>query len=335
MLPDHCHRRIDVSAETDVEAARAIAASLAEGLLSEGDAGRFDAALAVVGGHLVAQPGGGTMLVRRFGRRAGMECVAFDRGPGFADSEAAMAEEAGNGFASLRRSVERFAVHAAPGVGTAVLVRVLRPGMTDVVTGDEVIAEGGVVMVTRRGAEYCGDGWFIRPDGVAAVINGTPDDARSAAIARRVETIVSATVPGITSQMVIGAIRRGFANKVDTTVAALRMDGRAVDYTALGTVPAAVVRRTTVTSLSGRWAMVGYNPHVPASVHILWQPGDNVLMSSEGCGRLPTLFLNRDLHEVDPTLAAAILMRDGGQPDHDHTVVVLRNRARLPPETAT
>lgn len=326
MLPDHCHRRIDVATDADIVAARGIASALSAGTLEAAEAGRFDALVAALGGHLSGRLGGGTLLLRRWGRREGMECLAYDR-----DAAGDMVES--DSLRTVRARADRFAVHRTPGIGTAMLARVLRPGCSD----DPVpgtVAMVGAVMVAKPDAERCGDGWFFRasgpsskdaPSGVALVVDGVADNDGAAERARRIEAVVGATAAGLSPQMVIGAIRRDFDMMVDATAAVLRIDGRAVDYTALGTVAGAVVRRTDITSLAARWAMVGYNPVVPACVHLLWKPGDHVVLHSDGCARLPVLFIERDLHEVDPTLAAVVLLRDGTAWDDDQTIVVLRN----------
>ncbi len=335
MFPDHCHRRIDVASAADLAAAKALASALGDGVLAGADAGRLDAVVGILGAHALAQPEGGSLLLRRWGR-AGVECLAYDR-TALPDGASEPRE-----FAAARAGADRFEMHATPGVGIAVLARVLQPGCSDEPPVG-MTARVGAVMVVKPGAAHCGDGWFVRCDGLAEepvsgglalVVDGVAGDAASAAAARRIEAIVAATAPGLSPQMVIGAIRRDFANAVGTTAAILRFDGASVDYTALGTVAGAVVRQRTMTSLAARWAMVGYNPQVPASVHLLWMPGDHVVLHSDGCERLPILFIERDLHRVDPTLAAVVLLRDGLARDDDQTVVVLRNIATPAREAA-
>lgn len=329
MLPDHCHRRIDILSTAALSRSTEMAASLASGILSAADAARFDAIVRRLVVRLAGRDGGGTILMRRFGRHDGVECIALDRGPGFADSDAALAEGGADGLAEIRRLSDEFALHSDADCGTAVLLRVAGPGRDRPSCRGLRVVEGGAVMSVPPGVGDCAAGWLVRPDGLAALIGGNAglqsDPARSAAQARRIETVVSATVSGIPTAMVIGAVRQACGAGPEINVAALRLTGDAVDYTALGSVPAAVVRGQGVTSLSARWAMIGYNPHVPGCVHLDWAPGDHVVLSSEGCGRLPGLFIRRRLHDTDPTLAAAVLMRDGEIPPGDHTVMVLRN----------
>ncbi|CAO3416588.1 hypothetical protein [Azospirillum doebereinerae] len=325
MLPDHCHRRIAVAAPADAGAARELAATLGDGVLTENDAGRLDAVVAALAADLLDHPAGGTLLLRRWGRRQGVECLAYSNREIVSDALTATGAQA-----------DRFATHVTPGVGTVTLARVLRPGCSDGPSPTDT-ALTGVAMVARADAASCADGWFIRCNGdgsgIALVVDGTTGDPSSADASRRTEAVVAATAPGLSPQMVIGAVRRDAATApshettAGVTAAILRFDGTAVDYTALGTVAGAVVRRHDVTSLAARWAMVGYNPQMPASVHLLWKPGDHVVLHSDGCARLPVLFIERGLHEIDPTLAAAVLLRDGGLADDDRTVIVLRNVA--------
>lgn len=330
MLPDHCHRRLDVASARDAGAARELAAGLGEGMLDRDGAGRLDFVVGSLTARLLEHPEGGTLLLRRWARGQGVECIAYDR-----DGVAANSAPS-DGAGAVRAKADRFAAHATPGVGTTTLVRVLRAGCFDATaTGGAVPA--GAVMVAKPGGTTCADGWFLRgasgPDsGLALVVDGLAGDAAGAARTRRAEAVAAATAPGLSPQMVVGAIRRDAeAGAPGVTAAVLRFDGASVDYTALGTVAGAVVRQRQVTSLAARWAMVGYNPTMPASVHLLWGAGDHVVLHSDGCARLPSLFVERGLHRVDPTLAAAVLLRDGGLWDgerqDDCTVIVLRNQS--------
>lgn len=329
MLPDHCHRRIDIDSTAALYRSTETAALLASGVLSEAGAARLDEIVGRLAHRLAGYAAGGILLLRRFGRRDGVECLALDRGPGHRNIDAALADEA---LRAVRLLADEFSLHTAPDCGTAILARVAgSPSRTQIdpaVSLGRGVVEGGAVMTARPGAEGCSDGWFLRPDGLAALICGSDDGGgsrSSAALARRIETVVSATVSGIPAPMVIAAVRQSCGAGLVANVAALRLTGSTVDYTALGSIPGAVVRDSGLTSLSARWAMIGYNPHVPGCVHLDWRPGDHVVLSSEGCGRLPGLFIKRQLHKVDPTLAAAVLMRDGEVPPGDHTVMVLRN----------
>ena len=228
-------------------------------------------------------------------------------------------------MAAAQDHADQFASHVTPAISSALLARVWRAGGGDT-SNPRAAVDVGAVMVARSDSDSCGDGWFFRCDnadhGVALVVDGLPG---ADAIARRTEAVVAATTPGLSPQMVVGAIRRDVADARTGTVAVLRVSDEAVDYTALGTVAGAVIRDRKVTSLAARWAMVGYNPQIPACVHLVWAAGDHVILHSDGCARLPVLFIERGLHRVDPTLAAAVLLRDGEAQDDDQTILILRN----------
>jgi hypothetical protein len=323
MLPTHCHHRVDVASTADINKARRWAMTLAEGALPDIDGQRLDAVVSALGERASRLVGGATFLMRRRGAD-GVECLTFDRHPpaDFDDGDPDAAA-----LALARAQADQFASHITPSIGSAHLARVWRMDGHAAPFPDAVV-DVGTVMVARPGAETCGDGWFFRCDnpnnGVAVVIDGMPGASASA---RRIEAVAAATTPGLSPQMVVGAIRRDIADTQTGTVAVLRISGEAVDYTALGTVAGAVIRDRKVTSLAARWAMVGYNPQIPACVHLLWAAGDHVILHSDGCARLPVLFIERNLHSVDPTLAAAVLLRDGTATDDDQTILILRNTA--------
>ncbi len=379
MFPDHGHRRISVASPDDIATARRIAAERADGVLAAEEAARLDRLVAALCGHALSRPDG-TLLIARMRSGAGVECLAYDRDPATAELPPDMVQGLGADLEAARRLADRFHIHATPGIGSALLVRVLRPGADDSPPAD-AMAEAGAVMVARQGGEAVRRGpfidhWFVRcspargpdgPCGIALMIDGEtePDDqaadqeaggagekAPSGPFTRmtpkviaQVEKVVAATVPDLPAPVVVNAIRRDLRVRPElglshdpvlkrigrSALAILRFDGKAVDYTALGTLAGAVVRPQEILALGARWAMVGFNPLAPASVHLLWGPGDHVVLYTSGCARLPALFIHRDLHKVDPTLAALVLLRDGVVRDDDHTILVLRNRVdRVP-----
>ncbi len=390
MFPDHGHRRITVASPDDIATARRIAAERAEGVLEPDEAARLDRLVAALAEHALGLPDG-TLLIARMRSGAGVECLAYDRDPATAEPPAPSERDAGLGIAleMVRAQADRFHVHVTPGIGSALLARVLRPGADDAPPADAMV-QTGAVMVERSGgeAERGGpfiDHWFVGcaparggygPCGIALMIDGDtvaggnagvdaaagsdsgggdvygpppyPPTVMTPAVIRQVETVVAATVPGLPAPMVVNAIRRDLKGRPElglsedkalaqigrAAVAVLRFDAKAVDYTALGTVAGAVVRPQELTALGARWAMIGFNPLAPAAVHLLWGPGDHVVLYTGGCARLPALFIRRDLRTVEPTLAALVLLRDGAMCDDDHTILVLRNRADQGPASA-
>ncbi|MBK1837594.1 hypothetical protein JHL17_09225 [Azospirillum sp. YIM B02556] len=392
MFPDHGHRRIAVASPDDIATARRIAAEQAEGVLAADEASRLDRLVTAAADHALGRPSG-TLLIARMRSGAGIECLAYDRDPATAELPVSSAEDAPRGLSAaldaVRTQADRFHIHATPGIGSALLARVLRLGADDA-PPDDALAQAGAVMVERSGGKAARGGPFLDhwsvtcaparngdgPCGIALMIDGdTAADAVDAVsgvgsgadfaedggkgdghspasltmmtpeVVRQVEAVVGATVPGLPAPVVVNAIRRDLKGRPElglshdrtlarigrSAVAVLRFDADAVDYTALGTLAGAVVRPQEITALGARWAMVGFNPLAPASVHLRWGPGEHVVLYTGGCARLPALFIHRRLHEVEPTLAALVLLRDGVVRDDDHTILVLRNRAdRMP-----
>ncbi|SMF66328.1 hypothetical protein SAMN02982917_3489 [Azospirillum oryzae] len=386
MFPDHGHRRIAVASPDDIATARRIAAERAEGVLAADEAARLDRLVAALAEHALGRPDG-TLLIARMRSGAGVECLAYDRDPATTEPPAPSEGDApaglGIGLETVRAQADRFHIHVTPGIGSALLARVLRPGADDAPPADAMV-QTGAVMVERSGGEAARGGpfidhWFVRcaparggdgPCGIALMIDGDtvaggiagvnpegadvygppryPPTVMTPGVIRQVETVVAATVPGLPAPMVVNAIRRDLKGRPElglsedrslaqigrAAVAVLRFDAKAVDYTALGTVAGAVVRPQELTALGARWALIGFNPLAPAAVHLLWGPGDHVVLYTGGCARLPALFIRRDLRMVEPTLAALVLLRDGAVCDDDHTVLVLRNRADQVPASA-
>lgn len=339
MLPQHCHSRVRVAEQADLAAVRGLAADLAAtaGLSAEA-AGRLQLIVSELATNLLRHAaGGGVVMLRVLDPPRAVECIGLDQGPGIADLGAALADRAvhgsgaggslGYGLGAVRRLADHFDIHSEPAAGTAILARVAQgPSGAPMLPFD-----WGAVMLPMSGAAHCGDGWVVHRSGLVAVIDGLGHGEGAAIAARRAEALIHASPDEADPRAVLVAIHQALRNTRGAVVAVARIGARDIAWSSVGNVTALLLRRAgEATSLPGRWGIVGYNASPPPTALEAWAPGDHLILHSDGCARLAQVFAERRLRHVDPTLAAAILLRDGGGAIDDQTVLVLRNPESCP-----
>ncbi|WP_049766623.1 ATP-binding protein [Rhodospirillum centenum] len=349
MLPLHCHHRVRIDGPADLAAARGVcAALLARGDLDAEAAGRLHLIVAELGSNLIRHAGGGTLLLRctvppvspgsgpgAAAGGCGIECLSLDRGPGIADLDGALADRhdpepgpgrsLGYGLGAVRRLADRFAIQSRPGEGTVVLARVRDRGQPPP-PADPGAFEHGAVMLPMAGCDDCGDGWMVRQDGLALLVDGLGHGEPAGVVARRAETVFAALPPGCDPQAALADLHAALRGTRGAAATVVRLRPDAVDYAAVGNITAALVTRTGSAALNSRWGVIGYNAAPPPTASLPWGPGDHVVLHSDGCSGLVPLFAGSPLRHVDSVLAAAILLRDGIGRIDDQSVLVLANR---------
>ncbi|WP_051341203.1 SpoIIE family protein phosphatase [Azospirillum halopraeferens] len=349
MLPHHCHHRVHVAAQSDLTTARGVLANLTAGMagdtaVGEDVVGRSRLVVAELATNLIRHAGGGVLLLRGLGaaevpgsacgRPAGIECLSLDKGPGIADIADALADRQdgdpapggglGYGLGAVRRLSDRFDIHTGPGVGTAVLARVHpRNGTMPPTPGPFA---WGVAMVPMTGCDACGDGWSVRPDGLALVVDGLGHGEAASVAARRAEAVFAAAPADQDVRDVLVAIHEALRGTRGAVACVLRLHRTDVEFSSIGNITGAVLSRRGHIPLGGRWGVVGYNAVPPPATRVPWEPGDQLVLHSDGCSQLMNLVTDRHLRHADPALAAAVLMRDGVGRIDDQTVLVLANR---------
>ncbi|MDO9712956.1 ATP-binding protein [Paracraurococcus lichenis] len=352
MLPVHCHHRVHIASQADLVTARAVMTELiADADLDEEDLGRVRIIVAELATNLLRHAGGGVLLLRRqlaadaSGRALvganGVECLALDRGPGIADLEVALAgrrnlnafpgqgqgQGLGHGLGAVRRLSDRFDIHSEPGLGTAVMAQVQGRGSQALPMSLVTFPFGvGATMLPMTGCSACGDGWAARPDGLVLVVDGLGHGDAASAAARCVESVFSTVPADQDLQAILAAIHSALRGTRGAAVMVLRLGATTVEVSAIGNIAGKVLSRAGAIPLGSRWGIVGYNAAPPPSACVPWHPGDLVILHSDGCVRLTDLVDERHLRHVDPTLAAAVLLRDCTVRVDDQTIMVLANR---------
>jgi anti-sigma regulatory factor (Ser/Thr protein kinase) len=325
---------ITVADASQVGEARRRVVRLADTLgFDEAACGRLAVLATEVSTNLVRHGGGGRLLVSCVGDGAarGIELLALDRGPGIASVREALrdgystAGTPGTGLGAMSRVADGFDLHSAPGVGTAVLMRIWSPPRTVAVA--VAALEVGGVSVPAPGEDACGDGWaFEHAAGVTRVlvVDGLGHGPDAARVAREAVAIFR-TAAGSPSA-IVERLHQGLRPTRGGAVGVAEVDvGRAlVRFAGVGNIAGIVVGREGVRHLVSHSGIVGHEVRRIDEFSYPWPASALLVLHSDGVATHWDLARYAGLARCDPVLVAGVLYRDFARGRDDATVVVAR-----------
>ncbi len=282
--------------------------------------------------NLVKHGGGGTLVVDRFddadGR--GIELMALDRGTGMADVGDCLADgystagSPGTGFGAITRQSDRLAVFSRPGLGTAVMARLIFQPAGEQPSRTEL----GAVSASYPGETVCGDHWAFgagRTGRTLLVADGSghgSEAARAALTAAQIfnDHLDDECVP------LVDRLHRGLASTRGAALAVARIDTTEslVRFVGIGNIAG------TLVSDGGVRRMVSHNGtagHVAPRIREFTYPFTGkplVILHSDGLSTKWGLADYPGLAASHPSLIAGILFRDHRRARDDAAVVVVR-----------
>lgn len=328
------HTAFPMGDASRVGEARRHAALLADQCgLDELAAGRLAIVVTELATNLLRHAQGGRLLLSGRRGRAEVEVITIDRGPGIADVERSMGDgfssggTPGTGLGAVRRLAQVFDLHSSVPEGTVIVARV-RSGPADM--QGESAFQVGALSLAAPGETVCGDGWGFALDGEQAtlvVVDGLghgPDAARAADEALDTFAQAPEAPPREQLERVHQRLRttRGAAVLLlhaDAAGSTLRSAGAG---NVVGRVVSGVIDRTILT----QHGTAGVVIRTPEQASLPWPPHALIVVCSDGIetrwkpGTLAPLLAR------DPTLAAAVLLRDHCRGHDDATVAVLRRK---------
>jgi anti-sigma regulatory factor (Ser/Thr protein kinase)/FixJ family two-component response regulator len=316
--------------------ARRHAAQLSAALgFDEVAAGRVALVVTELGTNLVKHARAGRLLLasREFsGGPADIEILSIDEGPGMGDVSRSMRDgfstggTPGTGLGAIKRLSDDFDVYSAAPTGTLIVSRVRARG-----AGTDSRVRFGVVAICAPGESVSGDGWSLAADGpkvsllMADGLGHGPmaEEAAQAAVAHFRNRPFQDLSDMI--QTTHGLLRstRGAA----LAVARLDADASTIQSTGAGNVVTRVVSGTSDKTLLSQHGTVGLQIRKPEEVSAPWPAYAAVVMHTDGVmQRWPGATISPLLGR-DPSLAAALLLRDFCRGRDDATVMVVRRKA--------
>ena len=257
-----------------------------------------------------------------------IEILSVDNGPGIRDLSLAMrdgfstAGSPGTGLGAVQRLASDFDIHSEVGKGTVILAR-LRAGPRP-----KQAFQWGVVALPAPGETVCGDSWGVAFDGQRAAIlvadglgHGVhAAQASQAAADQFVKKPFAELKSALDEAHVILRITRGAA----VTRALIDAESDALLSVGAGNVAIRVVSGTFNRSMLAQYGTVGVQMRRVEETRMAWPPHALVVCHSDGLqSRWPPEAVE-PLIGHDPTLAAAVLVRDFGRGRDDVTVLVVR-----------
>jgi anti-sigma regulatory factor (Ser/Thr protein kinase) len=305
------------------------------------DAGRLALVVTELGTNLHRHAKGGRLLVAQRAAWREVEIVAIDDGPGIPDVALAMqdghssASTPGTGLGAVRRLADDFDIHSAQPEGTVAVARVreTKPVQEGAAAGTPWAAapvEIGAICLPAPHETECGDGWAFACRGeeasllVADGLGHGPEAAKAAraaigAFARAPHDDLRETVKRVHAEL---RTTRGAA------VCALRVDAAAaaVRYSGAGNIVGRVLSGVFDKSLVTQHGTAGLQIRNPETTALELPPHALVVLHSDGIDTRWTPERIRPLLQRDPTLVAAVLLRDHTRHRDDATVVVIRRK---------
>jgi anti-sigma regulatory factor (Ser/Thr protein kinase) len=293
--------------------------------------GRVALVVTELGNNLVRHAKGGSLLIALDPECGVIEIISVDRGPGIPDVTRSLhdgfstAGTPGTGLGAVRRLATDFHVHSAVPDGTVIVARVRAAGAP---VRTPAFAEAAGISVALAGEIVCGDAWAVAANGpstfvmVADGLGHGPDAAEAA----RAAVDVFAADPRMSPRASIAAMHGRLRSTRGAAVTVLQLDGERsqIRCCGAGNVGARIISGDHDKTLLTQHGTVGVQIRTPEEVTVDWPAHALVVVHSDGLesrwepGRLMPV-LRRD-----PTLAAALLLRDHRRDRDDSTVVVLR-----------
>ncbi|GEM_PF-1268739 len=175
----HTAQAINIEELSQTGEARRMAASIGQQIgMDESAVGRLSIVVTELSRNIVLHARRGQLLFRSVvdGKRAGVEILALDHGPGIPDIERSLedgystAGTPGTGFGAARRMSDYFDIYSQVGKGTGILSCVFSgarclPAHTD----SQILI--GAVSVPIPGLQICGDGWAMQSEQATLIID--------------------------------------------------------------------------------------------------------------------------------------------------------------------
>lgn len=314
------------------EARRHAAQLAADCGLDEVDAGRLALVVTELATNLLRHAEGGQIWLSARPRQHEVEVIAVDVGPGIADIERSLGDgystagTPGTGLGAVRRLAQHFDLHSSVPGGTVVVARV-RAGAADAGTHACCV---GAVSLAAPGERVCGDGWIFALEGDRAalmVVDGLghgPEAAEAASVAIEEFERDPMAAPRDAVARVHQALRRTRG----AAVLVLQADAseQTVRSSGAGNVVGRVVSGVSDRTILTQHGTAGVTIRTPDETSTPWAPHALLVACTDG---IETRWKAETLMPVlgrDPTLAAALLVRDHSRGRDDATVAVLRRK---------
>jgi len=327
---------IEVHEPSQVGEVRRAAAELAraEGM-SETEMGHMALLATEVSTNLVKYAKRGTVMLSSFveGSQRGVEIIAMDHGPGFANLAASLRDGhstgggLGIGLGSMQRAASYFDIYTVPGQGSGVLARLVKatPGASKAPPGLIAAARS----VPKKGQLECGDAWRVRhfrATQMICIVDGLGHGPLAAEAAARALEVFDAAAPTDTPANILLRAHEQLKDTRGVVMAVLALDAAAgtATFSGVGNIAAVIVQQSGAEHLLSVEGIAGYNLRKVRTQAALWKANAVVILNTDGLAGRWNLARYPGLLARHPSLIASVLFRDHARNTDDATIVVAK-----------
>jgi anti-sigma regulatory factor (Ser/Thr protein kinase) len=327
---------LDVQEQSQVaEVRRLVADAGSRSVFGAYDLGRAALVATEVATNLVKYGKQGTVTVSTFveGDTAGVELVAADRGPGFADFASSARDghstggSLGIGLGAILRASDVFDVYSVEGQGSAFFSRIARGRA---LAPPEGLAVAGRSM-PKRGQVDCGDRWCFARAGRwqrLCVVDGLGHGPLAASASKQaIEIFCAADERDSPADIIRRAhLKLKYTRGVVMGVIAIDAKANTACFSGVGNIAGILHAGGQVNHLLSIDGVVGYNMRAARDQALPWAADGAVVMASDGLSTRWNLARYPGLLSRHPALVAAVLYRDFARDNDDATIAVAMER---------
>lgn len=312
------------------EARRHAAQAVADMGWGEVDAGRLALVVTELGTNLQRHAQNGRLLLAALPQSGEFEVICIDEGPGIPDLALAMQDghssssTPGTGLGAVRRLANHFDIHSEVPHGTVSVARLRAGPLVDTTPGLHV----GAIRLPAPHETVCGDDWALATRGTQTTVLMADGlgHGPEAAKASQAATNAFAEAPHGDLRETVQAVHRALQTTRGAAVCALRVDtgSDTVSYSGAGNIVGRVLSGVFDKSVITQHGTAGMQIRKPDITSLALPAHALVVLHSDGIETRWTVERIRPLLQRDPTLVAAVLLRDHTRHRDDATVVVIR-----------
>jgi anti-sigma regulatory factor (Ser/Thr protein kinase) len=328
---------IEVAEQSQVAQVRRAVTALGEQQhLSEEDIGRAALVATEASTNLVKYGQKGRVTVSPFFDEGsvGIQMIAVDNGPGFADFPAASRDghstggSLGIGLGAMMRASDLFDVYTAADKGCALLARVARDRVAPRASGARLAL--GYRRAPKGGEIECGDAWAHATCGRwerLCLVDGLGHGPLAAIASSAATSAFREAGEDETPADIIQRCHKALMGTRGAVMGIVAIDteaGRFL-YAGVGNIAGMVLSASGANHLLSTEGIVGHRVRTVQMVQRAWSAGDAVVLSSDGLSGRWNLARYPGLLYHHPLLAASVLFRDFARDTDDATVVVAKD----------
>jgi anti-sigma regulatory factor (Ser/Thr protein kinase) len=330
---------IPVSEASQVAEARRAGLKLAKNLdWDETAAGKLGIVLTEIGTNLTKHAKRGQIHIQTCARNGamGIEVLAFDRGPGIASIEDCLkdgystAATSGTGLGAMARLTDEFDIYSQKDLGTCLVARLFSSSSNGKASPRPRPLAVGSVRVPAPGETECGDNWGVRAEEGRTVIlladglGHGPGAAEASGEAVAALQRANDLAPTAVLEQVHHALRstRGAA----VAIAQVDVEKEQVRFAGAGNISAMIISPAKLQHMISHNGTAGHNVRKFQEFVYPWTEQTVLVMHSDGITTSWRLDAYSGIIRRDPSLLAAVLIRDASRGRDDACVVAARDR---------